>query len=97
MTNEVAELLDALHDGTMTLDEVAERFRARRWPRRSAQMPTSYYEMAAAELVDPEPYVPGSTDDLMLAYDLGKVTDAQYAVLIEAIVASERAEDAASE
>jgi len=97
MTNEVVELLDALHDGTMTLDEVAERFRARRWPRRRKQVPSTYYEMAAAELVDPEPYVPGSSDDLMLAYDLGKITDAQYAVLVEAIAASKRAEDAASE
>lgn len=97
MTNEVADLLDALHDGTMTLDQVAERFRARRWPRRSAPAPSTYRETAAAELVDPEPYVPGSSDDLVLAYDLGKITDAQYAVLIEAIAASKRAEDIADQ
>ena len=30
---------------------------------------------------DPEPYVPGSFDDVVLAYDLGWLSDADYDVL----------------
>ena len=34
MTSEVSEMIKALRDGTMTLDQVAQRFRERKWPRR---------------------------------------------------------------
>jgi hypothetical protein len=94
MTNDVLYMLDALYDGTMTLDEVAQRFRRRSWPHRRRPQPTSYLEMAAAEMEDPDPYIPGSYDDVVAAYDRGRLTDAQYAVLVEAIAESRRAEDA---
>jgi hypothetical protein len=32
----------------------------------------------------PQPYAPGSFDEVVLAYDLGQLTDAGYAVLAEA-------------
>ena len=35
MGSEVTELISALRNGTMTLDEVAQRFRGRSWPRRN--------------------------------------------------------------
>ena len=90
MANEVSDLLSALYEGQISLDEVAQRFRDRRWPRRRPRQPA---EMAAAELEDPDPYVPGSYDDVAAAYHRGHLTDAQYAVLIEAIADSKRAED----
>lgn len=93
MRNEVTELLDALYDGTMTVDEVARRFRQRTWPRRQSSTPHSFLEMATAELQDPELYVPGSYDDVAAAYHRGRLSDADYAVLIEAIADSKAATD----
>jgi hypothetical protein len=93
MNNEVARMIDALQSGEMSLDEVAQRFRERSWPRTPRQEPRSYIEMAAAAQQDPEPYIPGSFDDVVAAYDLGKITDTEYAVLSEAVAASKRAED----
>jgi hypothetical protein len=92
MTNEVAELLDELHQGSMTLDEVAERFRHRSWPTRKRPQPTSFLEAAAVDMEDPEPYVPGSYDDVVAAYDRGHLTDDQYAVLAKAIADATKAE-----
>ena len=34
MSSDVTELIAALRDGTMSLDEVAQQFRERIWPRR---------------------------------------------------------------
>lgn len=94
MSNEVTQLLDALHDGSMTLDEVAERFRHRSWPHRISPEPASYLEMAAAELEDPDPYIPGSYDDVVAAYDRGRLTDAQYEALVDAIADARRRDEA---
>ncbi len=93
MTNEVTELLDALQDGTMTLDEVAQRFRERRWPRRERYEPASYLEMAAAELRDPDPYIPGSFDDVAAAYHQKKISRGQFRALSQAVADSEKAEE----
>lgn len=97
MQNEVTELLDALYDGTITVDDVATRFRERAWPRKQVAEPGSYLEMAAAELQDPEPYVPGSYDDVAAAYHRGRLSDADYTLLIEAIADSKRARAAGKE
>ena len=48
MNNEVTRMIDALHSGELSLDEVAQRFRERSWPRMPRQEPRSYIEMAAA-------------------------------------------------
>lgn len=93
MINEVTELLDALHDGRLTLEEVAHRFRERTWPRRRTGQ-ASYAEFMAAQLDDPAPCIPGSYDDLAFAHHRGGVTDAQYEVLSRAIADAKRAEDA---
>jgi hypothetical protein len=93
MTAEVTDLLSALRDGTMSLDEVAQRFRKRSWPRRARSLPDNYLELAAAAQDDPDPYVPGSFDDVDAAYFQGKITDDQYEVLAEAMAESMRAED----
>ncbi len=49
--------------------------------------------MAAAAQEDPEPYVPGSFDELAAAYRRGELTRAQYRTLAEAVAESLRAED----
>jgi hypothetical protein len=93
MNDEVARMIDALQSGEMSLDEVAQQFRERSWPRAPRQDPSSYLEMASAAQQDPEPYIPGSFDDVVAAYDQGKITDTEYAVLSEAVAESKRAED----
>lgn len=93
MTSEVSDLIKALRDGTMTLEQVAQRFRERRWPRRRRPLPTTYLEMAARTLEDPEPYEPGSFDDVVDAYDRGDLSRDEYRVLSEAVAESKRAED----
>jgi hypothetical protein len=93
MTNEVTDLIAALREGSMSLDEVASRFRERSWPRRRRPTSTSYLEMAAAAQDDPEPYIPGSFDDVAAAHQQNKITDAEYEVLSAAVAESKRAED----
>jgi hypothetical protein len=94
MINEVTDLLVALQNGTLTIDQVAQRFRARSWPRQRPAEHASYLDRAAAELKDPDPYVPGSFDDVIAAYDQQKITREQLRILSEAIAESQRAEDA---
>jgi hypothetical protein len=91
MTSDVRELLEALHQGTISLEEVALRFRQRAWPWRRASRPATYLEMAAAELLDPDPYLPGSFDDVVAAYDAGTITQDQFRVLAQAVALAPRA------
>ena len=93
MTSEVSEMLKALRDGTMTLEQVAQRFREREWPRRRRPSAASYLEMAARAQEDPEPYVPGSFDDVAAAFHRGDLSGFEYRVLSEAVAESKRAED----
>lgn len=88
--SEVTDLIAALRAGTLSLDEVAERFRLRSWPRTRRPAPRTPTEMA--ESLDPEPDVPGSYDDLTAAYDRKEITWQQYRTLVEAAADSIRAE-----
>ena len=93
MTSEVTDLMSSLRDGAMSLDEVAQRFRSRSWPRRAQPPPTTYLEMAAQAQEDPEPDVPGSFDEVTAALYRGEISDEQYEVLAQAMAESKRAED----
>jgi len=93
MSNEVADLIQALRDGSMTLDQVAQRFRERQWPRRRRPPPATYLEMATRAQEDPEPYVPGSFDDVSAAFHRGDLYRDEYRILSEAVAESKRAED----
>jgi hypothetical protein len=93
ITTEVTELIAALQNGSLSLEEVAERFRERTWPRTRKPAPASYLEMAADALEDPQPEVPGSFDEVTAAYDRGELTRPQYRALAEAVADSLRAED----
>jgi hypothetical protein len=92
MSSEVTDLIAALRAGTMSLNEVADRFRRRHWPRTRKPPPRTYLEMAARSLEDPEPDVPGSYDDVTAAYDRGEITSEQYQVLSDAVAESINAE-----
>jgi hypothetical protein len=93
MTSEVSDLIKALRDGTMTLEQVAQRFRERQWPRRRRPPPASYLEMAARAQEDPEPYVSDSFDDVSAAFHRGDLSRAEYQVLSDAVAESKRDED----
>ena len=93
MSSEVADLIQKLRAGTMTLDEVAQRFRERQWPRRNRPAPTSYLEMAARSMEDPDTYDPDSFDDVTAAYHRGELSDDDYDTLAEAMAESKREED----
>lgn len=93
MTSEVIDMLAALRDGATSLNEVAERFRNRKWPRRETVRPSTYLEAAARAQEDPDPYIPGSFDDVAGAYHRGELSDEQYEVLAQAMAESMRAED----
>lgn len=85
MSSEVADLIRALHDGTMTLDEVARRFRQRTWPPSRLPAPTSELGWAASALDDPSPHIHGSFDDVVAACERGDITEQQYEVLADAV------------
>jgi hypothetical protein len=78
--SEVTELIDALRTGTMTLEEVARRFRERSWP---DAVPVRHADLIHT-LDDPDPYVPGSFDDVSAAFHRKDLTLHEYGVLAEA-------------
>jgi Zeta toxin len=76
-SSEVADLITAYASGQRSLREIVEVFRELRWPPVPPVCPPSL--AAAGPAVDDlEPYVPGSFDDVVLAYDLGQITDSDY-------------------
>jgi hypothetical protein len=97
MSSEVTELIAALRAGTMTLDEVAERFRRRHWPRTRKARPETYLAMAAQASEDPEPDVPGSYNEVTAAYYRREISSEQYRVLSDAVAESINAEARARE
>jgi hypothetical protein len=93
MSNEVRDLINALKSGSMSLEQVAQRFRERTWAYTSPPPPAGYLEMAAAALQDPEPPVPGTFDEVETAYARGELTRDQYRVLADAVAEANRAEE----
>jgi hypothetical protein len=94
MSSEVAELIGALQSGTMSLEEVAQRFRDRTWPRTRNPKPHTYLERAAAAEADPDPLVPGSFDEVAAAYHRGDLSIDAYRTLADAAAESIREEQA---
>ena len=93
MSSEVAELITALRNGTASLEEVAQRFRERSWPRVRGLNPQTYLELAAAAQEDPEPLVSGSFDEVAAAYRRGELSRPDYRLLAEAAAEGMRRED----
>jgi hypothetical protein len=95
--SEVADLIASLRSGSMTLDDVAARFRQRTWSRTRPTEPQNYIELAAQAQLDPRTHLAGSFDDVLAAYDRGELTREQYRTLAEAVADSIRAEYDAAE
>jgi hypothetical protein len=93
MSNEVVDLLNALRDGRMSIDDVTRRFRERSWPRRTYPPRRSDLDLAIEAQQDPEPYIEGSYDDVAAAYHRGDLTIEQYDTLAHAIADSKTEED----
>ena len=79
----VTAMLVSYRDGRLSLDDLSLEFRARRWPQVPDVCPPEL-EQARDAIDDPEPYVPGSFDDVVLGYDLGWLSDADYDVMATA-------------
>jgi hypothetical protein len=91
--SEVTDLIGRYKAGELTLEQLAQRFRVRRWPRTTQPPPASYLEMAARAQEDPRPDIPGSYDDVTAAYARRELTREEYDVLSEAVLEAGRAED----
>ena len=85
--SEITSMIASYQAGQLTLEELASQFRARRWPAMPSSCPPGL-ETAASAIDDPEPYVPGSFDDVVLAYDLGQLSDPEYEALAIAAAAA---------
>ena len=90
--SEVTDLINSYKAGELTLDDLAQRFRARKWPVIKRPPPSSYLEMAARAQEDPPPDIPNSFDDVTSAYAEGSLTREEYDVLAEAVREARRAE-----
>lgn len=77
---EVTGLVTAYQDGQLTLDGLARRFRDRPWPTVPPTCPPGA-AAAAPAIDDLEPWQPGSFDEVVLACDLGMLSDTDYAAL----------------
>ena len=87
--SEVTGMIAAYGTGKISLADLACCFRLRTWPAVPPACPPEMRDAAPA-LDDPEPYVPGSFDDVVLAYDLGKLSDDEYRELAKAAAAASR-------
>jgi len=76
----VITMLTSYREGRISLDDLSLEFRARRWPRIPDVCPPEL-EAAREAIDDPEPYVPGSFDDVVLAYDLGWLSADDFDIL----------------
>lgn len=79
----VTGLIDAWRDSRMTLADLEWEFRHRIWPPVPSACPLGMEDGRGA-VDDLEPYVPGSFDDVVLAYDLGQLSDTEYETLARA-------------
>ncbi len=92
--SEVTELLDRYKVGDLTLDELAQRFRTRRWPRRmKGPSPQTYLEMAARAQEDPDTYEPGSFDDVEAVFFQHELSVEEFDTLKTAMAEALKAED----
>lgn len=91
--NEVTELIGQYKAGELTLDELAQIFRTRRWPRIKPTGRMTYQELAARAEEDPETDVPDSFDDVEAAFFRHDLSVEEYGSLKAAMTEALRAED----
>jgi hypothetical protein len=92
--SEVTDLIASYKAGELTLDELAERFRYRRWPRTASPIrPSNYMEMAERAQEDPGSDVPDSFDDVEAAFFRHDLSPKEYELLRRAVAEARSAED----
>jgi hypothetical protein len=92
--SEVTDLIASYKAGDLTLDELAERFRSRRWPRTPPPTRTSnYLQMAAGAQEDPGSDVPDSFDDVEAAFFRHDLSAEEYELLRRAATEAHPAEE----
>jgi acyl carrier protein phosphodiesterase len=92
--SEITDLIGSYRAGELTLDELTERFRSRRWPRRSPSLQSpDYLEMAARAQEDPGSDVPDSFDDVEAAFFRHELSAEEYEFLRRAAAEAPGAED----
>lgn len=82
--SDVTALLDQLTAGDIDLEEVADAFRTRTWPRRTRIPATDATDLYALDMSDPEAEPEGSFTDVAAYYAAHRLTDQQYETLAEA-------------
>jgi len=91
---EVNDLLGRYKSGELSLDELAQRFRNRRWPRSAPPVrPKTYVEMATRAQEDPGSDVPDSFDDVEAAFFRNDLSIEEYETLRTAMREALKAED----
>ena len=93
MSSDITELIAALRNGTMSVEQVAQRFRERTWPRSRQVEPRTYLELAEAAQEDPASLVEGSFDEVAAAYYRGDLSRPDYRLLANAAAEGMREED----
>jgi hypothetical protein len=92
--SEITDLISSYKAGELTLDELAERFRSRCWPRGSRPpRPSDYLEMAARAQEDPGSDLPGSFDDVEAAFFRHDLSAEEYELLRRAAAEAPEVED----
>lgn len=90
--SDVTDTLDQLVAGQITLDEVAEGFRTRAWPRRVRVETRDATDLFRLDSADPEDDPEGAFSEVAGYYARHLIDDQQYTVLAEA--AAEAMKDA---
>jgi len=85
-SSEVGDLIAAFRSGAISLDELADLFRKRRWVRARRLEPASIAD--ELEQIDPALPVPSSIDEVTAAFDRGELTRQQYRTLARAVAES---------
>jgi hypothetical protein len=92
--SEVTDLIASYKAGDLTLDELAERFRSRRWPRTPPPTrPSNYLQRAAGAQEDPGSDVPDSFDDVEAAFFRHDLSAEEYELLRRAATEAHPAEE----
>lgn len=81
--SEITAALRKLSAGQLSIEEVAQRFANRDWPK--GNPPATLNEAFRRMEDDPAPIVPGSWDEVAVAYTNGLITDQQYETLYDAV------------
>jgi hypothetical protein len=90
--SDVTDALDRMIAGETTVEEVAEEFRARAWPRRERAETRDATDLYRLDASDPEEDPDGAFSEVAGYHAMHRIDDAQYAVLAEA--AAEAMKDA---